>query len=184
MTRYFQRLFVFRGVALLGGSVLLASFVAYGFLWAMIAGGAGHAGEPVLQRIAPVVWFAVVLYGIVAGNCILLAGVFLTHRVAGPLFRLEKMTAAAMADLLPEEVRFREGDQMQPLALAQSRMFAHLAGKEREIAAASARAEKAYDTLAERLQAAAPAEWSTMADALQAELAAVAAAARKSPKGG
>jgi hypothetical protein len=184
MAIHFERIFISRGVALLGAIVLVASFSAYGFLWATISGGAGHAGEPVLLRITPLVWFSVILYGIVAGQFILLAGVYFTHKVAGPLFRLEKMTDAAMADDLPGEVTFRQGDQMQPLARAQSRMFAFLAGREREIEAAGARAEKARDLLAERIQAAAPAEWSKLVDAMQAELAAVAAAARRSPGGG
>jgi len=181
MDRYFQHFFVFRSAAFLGGMLLLACFAAYWLLWMMIAGEPGGVEKPLFERVRLMVWFAVSLYGIIAANLIILVGLYSSHKVAGPLYRLERMTTDALGGNLPGEIHFREGDQMQPLARAQSAMFTYLSGREREMAEAGTRVERACGALAEGAVTASPEEWSGKVDALRRELAAVASSAR--PRG-
>lgn len=181
MSRYFQQFYVFRSAAFLGVVLLLAGFAAYGVLWVAMS-GEPEGEKTLLERVGLMVWFAVALYGIVAAFLILLLGLFATHKVAGPLYRLEKVTTEAMGGKIPGEIHFREGDQMQPLARAQSLMFSYLGDREREFAEAGSRIEKRCCALAEAAVTAAPDEWSRLVQELRADITGVSAAVR-SPGG-
>ncbi len=174
MPRAFHPLYLFRSAILLGVILLAASFAAYGILSFMISTERGYSGQSIFERIQLMVWFAVALYGILASFFIIIVGLFATHKVAGPLHRLELMLDEARSGVLPEEVHFREGDQLQPLARAQTVMFAYLILREREMAGLWARVEKSLGALALGAESASPEEWSRLAADLQSECSALA----------
>lgn len=54
------------------------------------------------------------------------SAVFLSHRIAGPLYRLERHLSTVGAGSEPCDVRFRKGDLYQPLAEACNMVMARL----------------------------------------------------------
>jgi hypothetical protein len=154
MSRYFGPAYLFRSLAVLGSILLSASLSAYTVLYRQLSQWDGSAS--LSSQVGGMVWFAVALYGIVASFLIIFLGVFATHRVAGPLYRLEKLAATAAAGAIPPEVHLREGDEMHVLAEAQGRLFAALAEREREIAGCAGRVERAGMDLAAVVEDGAP----------------------------
>jgi hypothetical protein len=179
MTRYFDRSFLFRSTAVIGALILGGGFVAYAVLYSLLSSAAGGAGQPLFERVRLMVWFAVTLYGIIAGFLILVAGLFATHKVAGPLFRLEKATREAAGGAIPDGVHFREGDQMKPLAGAQGLMLASLASRERELAELGGGVERACQRLGAGAASLTAAEWAASVTDLRRALAGVSAAAQR-----
>jgi prepilin-type N-terminal cleavage/methylation domain-containing protein len=177
MSGNFHPLYLFRNAVLFGVILLAASFAAYGILSLTITTERGYSGQPLFERIQLMVWFAVALYGMIAAFFIIIVGLFATHRVAGPLHRLEMMLDAARSGAVPEEVRFRQGDQLQPLANAQTVMFAYLILREREMSGLWKQVEKSLGDLAAGAESASPDEWSRLAAELQAASSALASVA-------
>jgi hypothetical protein len=58
-----------------------------------------------------------------------LAAIFLSHRIAGPLYRLRRHLEEVGAGADPADVRFRKGDLYQPLAAACNKVMARLRAK-------------------------------------------------------
>jgi methyl-accepting chemotaxis protein len=52
--------------------------------------------------------------------------IFLAHRIAGPLYRLERHLQEVGAGKEPKDVKFRKGDLYQPLAEACNKVLARL----------------------------------------------------------
>jgi len=77
-----------------------------------------------------IVWFAIVLFGIVVSISLLAIALFATHKVAGPLFRLESLVDSASMGDVPESINFRARDQIKPLASALSRVFEVIGSRE------------------------------------------------------
>jgi prepilin-type N-terminal cleavage/methylation domain-containing protein len=173
MSRNFHPLYVFRSSVLLGLILLIASFISYGILYFMINTESSYSGQSILDRIHLMVWFAMALYWIIGSFFILIVGLFATHKVAGPLYRLEMMLDEATAGRLPGEVSFRDGDQLQPLAYAQSVIFSYLILREREMAEHWTRVEKSLGALALGTENATSEEWSALAADLQSECSAL-----------
>ena len=179
MSTNFNRLDISRGAVLLGLILLVAAFVSYGVIYVLINMEQSYSGQSIFERVQLMVWFAMALYGIVGSFFIIIVGLFATHKVAGPLHHLEMMLDEAESGTLPEEVRFRDGDQLLPLAQAQTVMFSYLILRERELAGLWARVEKSLGTLALGVESASPEEWSRLAADLQSECSALAAEADK-----
>jgi methyl-accepting chemotaxis protein len=57
-----------------------------------------------------------------------LVAVVLSHRIAGPLYRLQKHMREVAAGSAPNDVKFREGDLFQELAVACNELLARLRG--------------------------------------------------------
>ncbi len=53
---------------------------------------------------------------VVALSASLLSGIFLSHRVAGPIYRLRKTLRQITQERKPQSVRFRKGDYTHELA--------------------------------------------------------------------
>lgn len=66
--------------------------------------------------LLPAIGFSVVLYVILVSFIVLLLAVFTSHRIAGPLFRLEKIVAALKCGELNFSSQLRKGDQISGLA--------------------------------------------------------------------
>lgn len=60
----------------------------------------------------PAVGFSVLLYIIFVSFIVLLMAVFASHRIAGPLFRIEKIAASLQRGELQFSCRLRRGDQL------------------------------------------------------------------------
>ena len=179
MSRNFQPLFLSRSMVLLGVIFLVAAFVSYGVIYFMINAEGSYTGPSAFESTQLMVWFAVALYWIIGAFFIIIVGLYVTHKVAGPLYRLEMMLEEAESGAFPSEVRFRDGDQLLPLANAQSVMFSYLILREQEIPRLWARVEKALDTLVMGAESASPEEWSRLAADLQSECSVLAAEAGK-----
>jgi hypothetical protein len=175
MSRNFQPLFISRSMVLLGVIFLVAAFVSYGVIYFMINAESSYTGQSAFESTQLMVWFAVALYWIIGAFFIIVVGLYMTHKVAGPLYRLEMMLDEAESGALPTEVRFRDGDQLLPLANAQSVMFSYLIHRDQELAGLWARVKKSLDALALRAESATQEEWSRLAVDLQAECSALAA---------
>jgi hypothetical protein len=175
MSRNFQPLFISRSTVLLGVIFLVAAFVSYGVIYFMINAESSYTGQSAFESTQLMVWFAVALYWIIGAFFIIIVGLYMTHKVAGPLYRLEMMLDEAESGALPTEVRFRDGDQLLPLANAQSVMFSYLIHRDQELAGLWARVKKSLDALALRAESASQEEWSRLAADLQAECSALAA---------
>jgi hypothetical protein len=175
MSRNFQPLFISRSMVLLGVIFLVAAFVSYGVIYFMINAESSYTGQSAFESTQLMVWFAVALYWIVGAFFIIVVGLYMTHKVAGPLYRLEMMLDEAESGTPPAEVRFRDGDQLLPLANAQSVMFSYLIHRDQELAGLWARVKKSLDALALRAESASQEEWSRLAADLQAECSALAA---------
>jgi hypothetical protein len=142
MSAYIGSRFILRYSTIFGAVLLGACAVAYFLLYGILTVQLGssfsdafYALKSLYERMGLLVWFAVVLYGICAAVLILVTAMFATHKVAGPLFRLEMMIDEAMRGKIPRSVHFREEDQIKPLAEAQAWMFAAMAAREDAIAA-------------------------------------------------
>jgi methyl-accepting chemotaxis protein len=55
-----------------------------------------------------------------------LTAIFLSHRIAGPLYRLERHLDEVAEGKDPKDVKFREGDYYQPLAEACNKVIARM----------------------------------------------------------
>ena len=67
-----------------------------------------------------------VLIGIIQFVLFNATAVFLSHRIAGPLYRLERHLVDVGAGKEPKDVKFRKGDFYQPLAEACNKVMARL----------------------------------------------------------
>jgi hypothetical protein len=147
MSSYIGSRYILRYSTVFGAVLFGACAIAYILLFRILTVQLGssfneafYTLKALYERMGLLVWFAVVLYGICAAVLILVTAMFATHKVAGPLFRLEMMTDEAMRGKIPRTVRFREEDQIKPLAEAQEWMFAAMAAREEAIAALTQKA--------------------------------------------
>jgi hypothetical protein len=73
-----------------------------------------------LQIVLLVAFVQFVLFNLIA--------VIFSHRIAGPLYRLQRHLKAVAADGEPSDVRFRKGDLYQELAEACNELMARMRG--------------------------------------------------------
>lgn len=137
MGRYIQRIFIFKNLTYLAIVMVAACFAAYGVLYKALSskltlsfGGAFYQMKSVHDGMDLIVWFSTTLYGILTWTCILAICLFATHKVAGPLFRLELALKEAMEGAFPPPFVFRDGDQIAPLAEVKNRLFDYLKTRE------------------------------------------------------
>lgn len=137
MGRYIKRMFIFKNLTYLASAVIAACFTTYGILYkalstelAMSFGGAYYQMKSVYDGMDLIVWFSIALYGIITWTSILAICLFATHKIAGPLFRLEQVLKGAMEGAFPPPFVFREGDQIAPLAEVKNRLFDYLKTRE------------------------------------------------------
>jgi hypothetical protein len=183
MSRHVNNAFIYRTLAVFGAILLLACGIAYGLLWSALAVQLGNSFSEsfytlkgLYQKIGLLVWFSVVLYGIVAAVLILVVALFATHKVAGPLYRLEMLIDEALRGKIPRQVRFRQSDQIQPLADAQGRLFAIFAEREDRLAVILGEVEERRSVLTGRVHGSAE-DWRRGAAALEEALQRLAGAA-------
>ncbi len=160
MGRFIKTDFVFRNMIAFSSATLAACFIAYYCLSFTLTRQLGESFRSAYfllksmnESTGLVVWFAVVLYGIVISIFILAIALFATHKVAGPIFRLESLVDSARRGMIQKDINFRERDQIVPLAGAVSRVFSVIGEKEDVISRLVEDLEKARQRLGEMILA-------------------------------
>ncbi len=116
--------------------VLFALFVLFQScltLWPVLS---AHIPEDVMPELLRRIAFRLALFGIPVGFVIVAMGIVLSHRVAGPLLRIE----ATLDDLLERgeapPIRLRKNDELKGLCLRVNRLIERL--NEKSVVANSA----------------------------------------------
>lgn len=160
MGRFIKASFILRNMIAFSSAALMACFIAYYCLSFTLSRqlGESYRGAYFLMKsmnenTGLIVWFAVVLYGIIVSIFILAIALFATHKVAGPLFRLESLVDSARRGMIQRNINFRTRDQIIPLAAAVSRVFSKIGEKEDVISGLVEDLESAQQRLGELLLA-------------------------------
>ncbi|GBE14896.1 MAG TPA: hypothetical protein ENH32_04930 [Proteobacteria bacterium] len=184
MSRFINSVFILRNLIGFAAATLTACFIAYSILyWTLSRNlgesyrGAFYLMKTLREGAGPVVWFAVTLYGIVISIFILAIALFATHKVAGPLYRLEMVLGLAMRGELPESVHFRTRDQMVPLAESIGGLISVLRRKEIVLMEMAEEIRSARDELDGKINAKDPG-WVDLAAGVKEMLLSLSVAAR------
>ncbi len=160
MGRFIKASFILRNMIAFSSATLVACFIAYYCLSFTLTRQLGESFrgayfllKSMNESTGLVVWFAVVLYGIVISIFILAIALFATHKVAGPIFRLESLVDSARRGVIQKDISFRTQDQIVPLAGAVSRVFSVIGEKEDVISRLVEDLEKARQRLGELILA-------------------------------
>lgn len=112
INRRFQVGFALRLLCILALFALFMLFEAYVTLWPVLAPFVPDAMLPwVLQRLG----IRVALFAVPVGLVIVAMGIVLTHRIAGPVHRLERTLDTILAGGRVQPVRLRKHDELKPL---------------------------------------------------------------------
>lgn len=137
MGRFIRVNFILRNMVAFSAAVLVASFIAYYCLSITLSrklgqsfSGAYFMMKSLNESTGLIVWFAMVLFGIVVSIFLLAIALFATHKVAGPLFRLESLVDSASRGNINRNINFRTRDQIKPLASALTRVFEFIGRRE------------------------------------------------------
>lgn len=137
MGRYIMKSYIMRNLAYISMAVLAGCFIIYGIIYKNLSmklstsfRGAFFQMKALQEGLDMTVLLAITLYGIVAWTGLLVISLFATHKVAGPLFRLESMVQRARDGHIPAGFVFRDGDQIAPLANVQSEFFGYIGRSE------------------------------------------------------
>jgi len=105
-----------------GASMMLGSAIAAaGFLWLTPAAtDQGYAAsvlafERLYETLVPLTLFFFILQFLVSGALLFLGGLLASHKIAGPLVRVERALNQLADGNLSVELAFRRGDQTGPL---------------------------------------------------------------------
>ncbi len=110
--RRFQVGFALRLLCILALFALFMLFEAYVTLWPVLAPFVPDTMLPwVLQRLG----IRVALFAVPVGLVIVAMGIVLTHRIAGPLHRLERTLDTLLAGGRVQPVHLRKHDELKPL---------------------------------------------------------------------
>lgn len=104
---------------------------------------------PALVEIGTSMWPA--LFALVIGAAVF--SIYLTHRIAGPLYRFQKSTAELAEGNLALRIRLRNGDELQDLADLANRAVANLDQAMKEIRDRTAGAKNALRAAMDGLKA-------------------------------
>jgi len=118
----FQGKVVAFGLSIAGFSLVITAFALKYFFWRSLQ-VLQEAGVPFNHPIYNFMleqerWIKVLYLGVAMLSCgfAVVMGLVLSHRVAGPIYRLRKHLLEAAAGRAPSQVRFRDEDYFQELA--------------------------------------------------------------------
>jgi hypothetical protein len=106
----------------------------YGGTFHMLRGMAGYLRTTITTSVLA---YALLVFGSLATLC-----VYWLHKVAGPLYRMERVIEGYRGGLLTRTVSFRSGDQIEPLAEAFNEWIGVLRKDRRRWLAAMEEAER------------------------------------------
>ncbi len=90
-----------------------------------------YAMKGVLSFLAPALVFCLLAVLLVASTAVLAVAVLASHKVAGPLFRLQRVAGYLGRRVLPGRIHLRMGDQGKPVA---AEINAWVAGRKERLA--------------------------------------------------
>jgi len=139
---FLARTAVVSAVACAGGLVLL-EWVFSRELGAEFA-PAFYTLKSVLSFLAPALVFCLLAVLLVASTAVFVVAVFASHKVAGPLFRLQRVAGYLGRRVLTGRIHLRVGDQGKPVA---TEINAWVAGRKQRLAEFHARSEAFEEAL-------------------------------------
>ena len=184
MSRFINSAFILRNLIAFAAATLAGCFAAYSILYWSLSRDLGESYSRAFylmkvlrEGTGPVVWFAVTLYGIVISIFVLTIALFATHKVAGPLYRLEMVLEMALRGQLSESVHFRARDQMVPLAESIGRLISVIRRKETGLTELAEEIRSARDDMDGKIRSKDPG-WMDSAAGVKEMLAGLSVAAR------
>lgn len=140
---YQVRFLVWLALIFAGGAGLL--FLAlFLFFSRPLEGGYGEVFAALYNLpsfLFPVIVTSVAAFVLIVSGAVVVACVFALHKVAGPLYRMERMLEEFVSGSPIRAVFFRDGDQIAPMAGVFNGFVASLRAKRQAISASLDRAE-------------------------------------------
>jgi hypothetical protein len=99
---------------------LFMLFESYLVLWPVLS---AHVPEAVMPELIRQISFRLALFGVPVGLVIVAMGIVLTHRIAGPLLRIEATLDALLERGEARPIRLRKGDELKGLCLRVNRLI-------------------------------------------------------------
>ena len=132
----FQRRFVLQFCALVIGGCVVFGMLLYVYASRTLTTAFVHSKLRVMSTadfLLPALGFSTVIVAMLVAIVAAARMVFLSHRIAGPLYRLEKTAAAIGNGDLSLQIRLRNGDELKALAKSMDGMVGDLHARVRQI---------------------------------------------------
>ena len=132
----FQRRFVLQFCALVIGGCVVFGMLLYVYASRTLTTAFVHSKLRVMSTadfLLPALGFSTVIVAMLVAIVAAARMVFLSHRIAGPLYRLEKTAAAIGNGDLSLQIRLRNGDELKALAKSMDGMVGDLHARVQEI---------------------------------------------------
>jgi len=128
--RKFQYKYVFVLLSLLLISVFMVAFTTFYVIWNQVIDEFFFVPEAAkkLSHIFVSTTWMVAAASVILGVLSAMAGIFLSHKIAGPIYRVKKVAEQLKTGDLSAVVRFRKGDDLQELADTLNDMIAGIKG--------------------------------------------------------
>jgi methyl-accepting chemotaxis protein len=130
INKEFQLKYLFTIISMIAISVLTVSFITFYVIWDnvikeffFIPEAAKKLTDIFIRTSEIAGGFTLLILGIFA-----VAGIFLSHRVAGPLYRVERVAEELSKGNLDVNVRFRKSDELHSLADSMNKMIGGIKG--------------------------------------------------------
>jgi len=130
INKEFQLKYLFTIISMIAVSVLTVSFITFYVIWDnvikeffFIPEAAKKLTDIFIRTSEIAGGFTLLILGIFA-----VAGIFLSHRVAGPLYRVERVAEELSKGNLDVNVRFRKSDELHSLADSMNKMIGGIKG--------------------------------------------------------
>ena len=132
----FQRRFVLQFCALVIGGCVVFGMLLYVYASRTLTTAFVHSKLRVMSTadfLLPALGFSTVIVAMLVAIVAAARMVFLSHRIAGPLYRLEKTADAIGNGDLSLQIRLRNGDELKALAKSMDGMVGDLHARVRQI---------------------------------------------------
>lgn len=132
----FQRRFVLQFCALVIGGCVVFGMLLYVYASRTLTTAFVHSKLRVMSTadfLLPALGFSTVIVAMLVAIVAAARMVFLSHRIAGPLYRLEKTAAAIGNGDLSLQIRLRNGDELKALAKSMDGMVGDLHARVQQI---------------------------------------------------
>jgi len=131
------------------GLVFLVNLLLYSFILYLLLNEpmrATYAGSrDLLLHMREILWIVslvtFLVQSIVASVFLILLGLYTSHTIAGPMYRMGVVLKSLLSGKIVSEVRFRKGDRIQPVAEAANRMIREMTRRVRDVRTACERLE-------------------------------------------
>lgn len=132
INKQFQRNFILKFCALIAVSSIISSAIIYAMSRATVTTtfeNSRLAIKSTADYILPMVLLSSLIVIISVGMATILVTLFTSHRIAGPLYRIEKDVNEILSGNLNVRFNLRAGDEIKPLAVSLDMMAQDLKGR-------------------------------------------------------